>query len=181
MCSSDLWSIVADSTMLDRQLRFRAEMASSKTDIVTADIADIDLIDAKGDAIAFLATYTPQSISADTTFFWNTGLEFSEVDSLFNSIANPNLPNDKTLQRLFFNADWSGISAQLSAAKETDNVDNDETRPEIETKHNQLLLNYSLTELPQPSSFFDVVGLPSFSLQWGNTTQIGRASCRERV
>ncbi|VAW55049.1 hypothetical protein MNBD_GAMMA05-223 [hydrothermal vent metagenome] len=167
----ETWSIVADSTMLDQQLRFRAEMASSKTDIVTADTADIDLIDAKGDAIAFLATYTPQSISADTTFFWNTGLEFSEVDSLFNSIANPNLPNDKTLQRLFFNADWSGISAQLSAAKETDNVDNDETRPEIETKHNQLLLNYSLTQLPQPGSFFDVTGLPSFSFQWSNTTQ----------
>ena len=167
----ETWSVVADSTMLDQQLRFRAEMASSKTDITTADTTDIDLLDAKGDAIAFLATYTPQSISADTTFFWNTGLELSEVDSQFNSIANPNLPNDKNLQRLFFNADWSGISAQLSTAKETDNVDSDETRPEIETKHNQLLLNYNLTEMPQPGSFFDVAGLPSFSLQWGNTTQ----------
>ncbi len=167
----ETWSLVADSTMLDQQLRFRAEMASSKTDLITADITDIDLIDAKGDAISFLATYTPQSISADTTFFWNTGFEFSEVDSQFNSIANPNLPNDKALQRLFFNADWSGISAQLSTAKETDNVDSDETRPEIETKHNQLLLNYSLTQMPPPDSFFDVMGLPLFSLQWGDTRQ----------
>lgn len=167
----ETWSVVADSTMLDQQLRFRAEMASSKTDIITSDTADIDLIDAKGDAIAFLATFTPQSISSDTTFFWNTGIEFREVDTQFNSIANPNLPNDKNLQRLFLNANWSGISAQLSTAKETDNVDNDETRPEIETKHNQLLLNYSLTEMPQPGSFFGVAGLPSFSLQWGNTTQ----------
>lgn len=167
----ETWSFVADSTMLDQQLRFRAEMASSNTDIITSDTADIDLIDAKGDAIAFLTTYTPQSISVDSTFFWNTGIELSEVDTQFNSIANPNLPNDKNLQRLFFNANWSGISTQLSAAKETDNVDSDETRPEIETKHNQLLLNYSLSEMPQPGSFFDIAGLPSLSLQLGNTTQ----------
>jgi hypothetical protein len=54
--NGETWSLVADSTLLEQQLRVRAEFASSTTDIITADTTDTDLINAQGDAIAFLAT-----------------------------------------------------------------------------------------------------------------------------
>jgi len=169
--NGNAFSLVADSTLLDQQLRLRAEVASSTIDIITANTTDTDIINGKGDAIAFLASYNPQPASEESTLFWNTGIEFSEVDTLFNSIANPNLPNDKTLNRLFFNVDWAGISTQLSTAKETDNVDKDTTKPQIETLLNQLVLNYTLTEEPEKDSLFDTIGTPSLSVQWANTSQ----------
>lgn len=165
------FSLLADSTLLDQQLRLRAEFASSSIDIITADITDTDIVNGKGDAMSFLASFNPQPISDDNQIYWNTGIEVSEVDSLFNSIANPNLPNDKTLNRIFLNLDWSGISTQLSSAKETDNVDEDASKPQIETRVNQLLLNYSLTEEPDENSLFYRIGTPSFSIQWSDTAQ----------
>lgn len=167
----ETWSVVADSSVLDKQLRFRAEMATSNSDIITTKSKDIGLIDARGNAVAFLATFTPQVNESNKSLIWSSGFEYSEVDTLFNSIANTKLPKDKKRQRLFLNADWSGLNAQISTAKETDNVNNDVTRPEILTKHNQFLLRYNLSHLLRQNNFFDVVGLPSLSFQWGKTIQ----------
>lgn len=169
--AGEAWSMVADSTLLDQQLRLRGEVAGTNVDRVTADTGDQDLIDQDGNAVSLTATYSPQPSSQDSSFFWNTGLEYSQIDTYFISLANPNLPADKELNRLFFNADWNGLSAQLSAARETDNVDNIDTLPRIETKLNQLALNYSLTEAPAEGSWLDTIGTPSLTLQFSDTTQ----------
>ena len=169
--SGDAWALVADSTILDEQLRIRGEIAGTTIDRVTADTADTDLINESADAISLSATYSPQSVDTDNTFFWNTGLEFSQIDTYFISLANPGLPADKELNRLFFNADWQGISAQLSAAKETDNVDDIVDQPRIETKLNQLALNYSLPEAPPEDSWLNTIGIPSLTVQLSNSQQ----------
>jgi hypothetical protein len=166
----DAMSLIADSTLLNQQLRLRGEVASSNIDFVTADTNDSDINDS-GDAVSLLATYTPQSSNENSQFFWNSGLEFSKVGSTFISLANPFLANDKKLNRLFFNADYKGISSQFSTASELDNIDNNGEQPQIETQLTQLTLNYSLTEQPKENSFFDNIGTPSFSLMWSNTNQ----------
>lgn len=169
--SGDAWSLVADSTILGQQLRVRGEVAGTTIDRVTADPGDVDLLNESADAYALSATWTPQQMDADSRFFWNAGLETSQIGTYFISLANPNLPSDKKLERVFFNADWNGVSAQLSTAKETDNVDDLADRPRIETLLNQLALNYSLAETPPPGSLFDTLGVPSVTLQYSDTSQ----------
>lgn len=165
------WSLLADSTLLDQQVRLRGEVAGTNVDSITADTGDQDLINKDGNGVSFSATYTPQPTSPDSRMFWNTGVEYSKIDTYFISLANPNLPSDKELNRVFVNADWSGLSAQLSAARETDNVDNIDTLPRIETKLSQLALNYSLTEAPAEGSWLHTIGTPSLTLQFSNSTQ----------
>jgi len=165
------WALSADSALYDQQLRLRAEYAGSLSDIITADISDTNIVDEKGSARSFLATYSPRVESENSKFFWNTGIEYTKVSTSFNSIANLSLPNDKDLRRLFINADWTGFSTSLLKAIETDNVDGDDTRPQIETHLDQVVLNYSLTDKPSQSSIFNTIGMPTFSLQWNQTTQ----------
>lgn len=161
----DAWSLVADTTLNSQQLRLRFEYAESVNDIITADLNDVDIIDGEGKAHSFLATYSPLAESENQTFFWNTGIESREVSTLFSSIANSNLPSDKSLIRLFFNANWSEVSAQFLSANETDNVDRDNNRAQFETDLKQLALTYSAMEKPAQGSLFDTLGRPTFSLQ----------------
>ncbi len=167
----DAWTLVADSRLYKQQLRVRFEYAESINDIVTANTSDIDIINGKGYAHSFLATYSPQSENKDSSFFWNTGLEISKVSTLFASIANPGLPNDKSLNRLFLNTNWTNISAQFLVAKETDNVDEDPTKPQIGTDLYQALLNYNLAEKPEKGTLFDSIGIPTLSFQLSSIDQ----------
>ena len=168
--SGDAWSLVADSSLFEQQLRLRGEIAGTTIDRVTIDPGDTDLLNETADAYSLSATYTPQQ-SGDSGLFWNVGVESSEIGTFFISLANPNLPADKKLDRVFVNADWNGLSAQLASAKETDNVDNLDDRPRVETRLNQLALNYSLTETPPPNTLFDTLGVPSLTLQYTDTDQ----------
>lgn len=167
----DSWGLVADSSLYDQQLRLRVEYAESINDVITDDVNDIDVTDAEGTAKSFLLTYSPLMKEVGSTFFWNTGLEYSEVSTLFNSLANPNLPSDKTLHRLFLNTNWSSVSAQFLTALETDNVDEDDARSQIETRLYQAALNYNPVVNPSPGSVFDYLGRPNFSLQFSKTAQ----------
>jgi hypothetical protein len=165
----DAMSLVADSTLLDRQLRLRGEVAASKVSIDYSDTTT-DIVDENNNAMSVLATWTPLSIPGQS-FFWNTGIEASQVDTFFASLANPGLPADKQINRLFFNTDWSGISAQLSTAVETDNVNNLPDRPVNETRVNQVLLNYAFNQPEDENNWISWLGMPSISLQWRGMTQ----------
>lgn len=164
----DAWSLIADSTILDQQVRIRGEVASTNINYTSTDL---NLNDKSASAYSFLATYSPLPSFENSTFYWNTGIETSEVETNFISLANPNLASDKTLNRFFLNADYKGISSQFSTASEWDNVDDDPSNPQIKTNLSQLTINYSLTEQPEENSLFDTIGIPSISLMWSNTSQ----------
>ncbi|MBI3186320.1 MAG: hypothetical protein HYZ31_00460, partial [Gammaproteobacteria bacterium] len=168
--TGDAMSLVADSTIMDRRLRVRGEVAASKVSIDYTDPLATDITDENNNAMSLLTTWTPFAVPGQT-FFWNTGIEASQVDTYFASLANPTLPSDKKLSRLFFNTDWSGISAQLSTAIETNNVNNNATLPVIETRVNQALLNYVFNRSPDENSWVNWLGIPSLSLQWRGMTQ----------
>ena len=167
----DAIGLVVDSTILQQQLRLRAEVASSIVDIITADPTDNDLIDEQDTAYSLLIQYSPQAPEDEGELLWSSGFEFNKINTYFSSLANPGLPSDKKLNRIFFNADWNGLSTQLSSAKETDNVNNLDSRPQIETRLNQLTVNYSLTDIPEQGSLFDNIGSPVFGLQLSNSNQ----------
>ena len=166
----DAMSLLADSTVIDRRLRVRGEVAAAKVSIDYTDPLAVDLVDESSNAMSLLTTWTPTAVSGQT-LFWNTGLEASKVDTFFASLANPSLPADKQLNRLFFNTDWSGISAQLSTAVETNNVDKLIERPVIETRVNQALLNYVFNQPIEETSWLNWVGTPSVTMQWRGMTQ----------
>jgi hypothetical protein len=166
----DAMSLVADSTILDRRLRVRGEVAASKVSIDYTATSAIDIADENDNAVALLTTWTPYATPGQT-FFWNTGIEASQVDTYFASIANPGLPPDKKLQRLFVNTDWAGISAQLSTAVETDNVNKLDTDPVNETRVNQALLNYAFNQAIEENSWMSWIGMPSITVQWRGSSQ----------
>ena len=166
----DAMSLLADSTVVDRRLRVRGEVAASKVSIDYIDPLATDLRDENNQAMSLLTTWTPLAVPGQT-FFWNTGVEASQVDTFFASLANPTLPADKKLSRLFFNTDWSGISAQLSTAIETNNVNHLDDRPVIETRVNQALLNYAFYSPPDENSWINWLGMPSLSVQWRGMAQ----------
>ena len=166
----DAMSLLADSTVVDRRLRVRGEVAASKVSIDYIDPLATDLRDENNQAVSLLTTWTPLAVPGQT-FFWNTGVEASQVDTFFASLANPTLPSDKKLSRLFFNTDWSGISAQLSTAIETNNVNHLDDRPVIETRVYQALLNYAFYSSPDENSWINWLGMPSLSVQWRGMAQ----------
>lgn len=168
--TGDAMGLVADSTVLDRRLRVRGEVAASKVSIDYTDPLAVDLTDETNNAMSLLTTWTPYAVPGQT-FFWNTGIEASQVETFFASLANPTLPADKKLGRLFFNTDWSGISAQLSTAVETNNVNNLEDRPVIETRVDQVLLNYVFNQPAEDNGWINWLGMPSLTLQWRGMTQ----------
>ena len=168
--TGDAMGLVADSTVLDRRLRVRGEVAASKVSIDYTDTLAVDITDKNNNAMSLMTTWTPFAVPGQT-FFWNTGIEASQVDTFFASLANPTLPADKQLSRLFFNTDWFGISAQLSTAVETSNVNNLDDRPVIETRVNQVLLNYAFNQSPDENSWINWLGMPSLTLQWRGLTQ----------
>lgn len=160
----ETWGLVADSTLNNQQLRLRAEYAESVSDVITDNVNDD-----KGTATSFLVTYRPQMKDARSSFFWDTGVEHSEVSTLFSSLANPKLPGDKNLNRIFLNTNWTNVNAQLLTAKETNNVDDDYAKPQIETLLYQAILNYSPIASPERGSIFYIFGRPSFSLKFNKT------------
>ncbi len=157
---SAAWALVADSTLLDQQLRLRGEFAGANVYIITADPGDEDIVNEDGGAVALSLNWNPL-VEGDSQFYWNTGVEYRRVDTFFFSMGNPGLPPDKQLMRLYFNADWNGVSSQLSTARETDNVDGLDDRPTIETTLSQLAVNYAFNEAPEPGGWIDWLGIPS--------------------
>ncbi|MFT5111398.1 MAG: hypothetical protein ACI8P9_000718 [Parasphingorhabdus sp.] len=94
------------------------------------------------------------------------GYEQKEIDLFFRSLANPSLPFDRYLQRLFMVFQRGGFAIQLQIAREQDNVNNEQNLPTLNNDLANLVLSYTPTLSGENQ---DVVakrwfGQPSFSL-----------------
>jgi hypothetical protein len=144
---NDAAALAVDSLIFDQRLRLRGEYARSDTDF---DGAGTLVGDRSDKARSLLAQYQhPQRELRGAVFGWNIGAEHSEVGPWFYSLANPALPADKRLDRVFSGLTWRGLSLNAQAARETDNVDDEPLLPRLRTDY--LTLGGTYTPFRQPA------------------------------
>lgn len=141
----DGYSLALASTVLDRRLELRLEHAQTRYDF---DGGRGDFDRTEDDAESFLGLFHVWRGRqlGERQANWNIGFERKEIGLFFRSLANPSLPFDRKLERLFSVFSVGGLSMQLQVARETDNVREDDTLP---TLHNELA-SFQVSWSPYP-------------------------------
>ncbi len=161
----DAWTGIADSLLFGEQVRLRGEYAISRFDF-----------DGRGGlpretahAWHLLASYSPAA-RPGRPYNWTLGVENRRVGTFFHSLANPTLPVDRDMYRIFGNIQWQTLSAQGYAARETDNVDDDPAFATILARIYGLDLSY-VPQVPREESghVANWLGEQEYTLQLNST------------
>ncbi len=161
--------IVADSNLFERRLRLRGEFASSEFDLDgrgrDADLngtIDSNLPAERDNAYAGLLTYTPwhNLVVGDLPLVWNMGVEKKRLGTYFKSPANPGGAADRDALLAFTGVSWAGAGVQLSAGRETDNVNDLALLPRTESIQKAASLFYSPLLQPKPGTNAGIIELP---------------------
>ncbi|MGF1632077.1 MAG: hypothetical protein ACFCUT_21580 [Kiloniellaceae bacterium] len=117
------WSVAADTLWFDEALRLRGEYAQSEFDF---DGKDTGFDAEAASAYALLAALEPlRGATLDgSTFTWSIGVQREEVDTFFQSLANPTLQPDRETTSIFTDFFWDEFAAQFRVDHQTSNVDN---------------------------------------------------------
>ncbi|MPZ10187.1 MAG: hypothetical protein GEU89_08230 [Kiloniellaceae bacterium] len=116
------WSLAADTLWFDEALRLRGEYAQSEFDFDGKD----EGFDAEtASAYAVLASLEPlRGATLDgNTFTWTVGVQREQVDTFFQSLANPTLQPDRETTSVFTDFFWDEFAAQLRVDHRLSNVD----------------------------------------------------------
>lgn len=150
-------SLVADSLLAGEKVRLRGEYAGSDFDF---DGAADGFASEKDNAWDILAIYSPLKTEDGpvAAINWDVGAEVQQVGLYYRSLANPTLPADRELQRLFTTLQWGGLSLQAQAGTEQDNVADDPALPTLHNRIGNLAVSYS------PAVQTDAQGVPV--LRW---------------
>jgi hypothetical protein len=138
-------SLALESHLANRRLRLRAEHAETRYDL---DGRGSDFERDEDDAQSFLGLFHIWRGKAvgDRQANWNVGYEQKEIGLFFRSLANPSLPFDRSLKRVFSVMQVGGLSMQLQLAREQDNVRNDPILPTLSNE----LATFALAWSPIP-------------------------------
>lgn len=167
--SNEATGVLAESLLLDRRLRLRGEAASSRTDFD----GDGTLEPTDDRAHSLLVVYAPQQ-PADLgghPATWNVGVEHRRIGTYFSSLGNPSLPSDRQGVRAFGDLLWNGFSANLSAGRETDNVDGIDGVPTVATRQLSLRAGYAPQPDPEGPAGWRLFAQPNYSLSLAETRQ----------
>lgn len=116
------WSVSADTLWFDQALRLRGEYAQSEFDF---DGKDEGFGPEDASAYGLLASLEPlrgATLEGDT-FTWTVGVQREEVDTFFQSLANPSLQSDRETTSVFTDFYWDEFAAQLRVDHQLNNVD----------------------------------------------------------
>ncbi|HEY9548176.1 MAG TPA: hypothetical protein VIR45_01630 [Kiloniellaceae bacterium] len=116
------WSVAADTLWFDEALRLRGEYAQAKFDF---DGKDEGFGPESASAYGLLASVEPlRGATLDgNTFTWTVGVQREEVDTFFQSLANPSLQPDRETTSLFTDFYWDEFAAQVRIDHQLNNVD----------------------------------------------------------
>jgi len=165
----DAWSLIADSSIVNRRLRLRVEYAATRFDFDGEDTG----FDAERDhAYSLLSVYThPERTFREKPLNWSIGLEHQNVGTLFHSLANSGFPNDKRSTSAFAQIGWSALNINSVLGRETDNVEDDPLLPTIQTDQVTVSTTYSpFQETPQGGGW-NPFEQPSYQLSLSQTKQ----------
>src|SRR3546814_7815685 len=116
------WSWAANTLWFDEALRLRGEYAQAKFDF---DGKDEGFGPESASAYGLLASVEPlRGATLDgNTFTWTVGVQREEVDTFFQSLANPSLQPDRETTSLFTDFYWDEFAAQVRIDHQLNNVD----------------------------------------------------------
>jgi len=117
------WSIAADTLWFDEALRVRGEYAWSAYDF---DGKDEGFDAENAEAYSVLASLEPlRGATLDgSTFTWTLGVQRDQIDTFFQSLANPYLETDRETTSFFTDFYWDEFALQLRVDHQVNNVDN---------------------------------------------------------
>ena len=118
----DGWSVAADTLWFDEALRLRGEYAQASFDFDGKN----EGFDAEtAEAYSVLASLEPlRGATLDgSTFTWTIGAQREQVDTFFQSLANPYLEADRETTSVYTDFFWDEFSAQLRVDHQLNNVD----------------------------------------------------------
>ncbi|MDH5191521.1 MAG: hypothetical protein OEW89_09765 [Gammaproteobacteria bacterium] len=123
----DAVALIADSTIFDRTLRLRAEVAETSYDF---DGKNTGYASKDDGAYSLLVHYTPQS---DSEYSWDAGIKYQMVSPWFHSPGFSDLVSDQEETQVFANFSSGEWSLNTILSRKYDNVDDDVTLPEIKS------------------------------------------------
>jgi hypothetical protein len=116
------WSVAADTLWFDQSLRLRGEYAQSEFDFDGKDEGFAPESASAYDLLASLEPLRGATLEGDT-FSWTLGVQREQVDTFFQSLANPSLQADRETTSVFTDFYWDEFAAQLRVDHQLSNVD----------------------------------------------------------
>ncbi len=156
-------NFVIDSSFFTKQLRVRLEGAQTQYDF-DGRAFGFDAI--KDNAYSALIMLNPSPNPNNTSpWLWSLGAEYISVGTFFRSIANPTLPGDLSMQRIFGQLSKSQFVLDASYAKEENNLDDNINLPTIESNEWRLSSYYTFsTPTAENQTWRTWLGTPMLSL-----------------
>jgi len=165
LSSGDGLSLIAESHLFDERFKLRIETAATVYDF-DADATEFE--SEQDNAHSLLTSFTPWRTGeeADIAGAWEIGAEIQQVEQFFHSLANPTLPTDRTLTRLYSSFNLGGLSVQAQVANEEDNVADDAALPVLQNDISELAVSYTppLEYDDEDNPDINWYGHPSFSI-----------------
>lgn len=173
----DGWSVAADSLWFDESLRLRGEFAESHFDF---DGKNVGFSKETANAYSFLASFEPlRGATLDGSIFnWTVGFQREQIDTFFQSLANPSLQADREINSAFTNFLWDEFSADLRFDYMYSNVDDYDFLPTDRTIDVNFNGTYSPFVEPNEDGSLPWYGQPFFSVN-ARVTDINRTDLSE--
>jgi hypothetical protein len=138
----EAWSVAARGLAGQGRLRLEGEYAETRFDFDGRGMGSGKEDD---DAYSLLAEFSPRFGSGDapSPFLWTVGASHEKVGTLFRSLGNTLLPNDKRLTRAYTGMSAGGWALDAAIARDEDNVDDLAALPQVESDFFDLHTSYS--------------------------------------
>ncbi|MBU2886675.1 hypothetical protein KO507_12955 [Gilvimarinus agarilyticus] len=156
---ADGWGLTLDNYWFERQLRMRLEGAGS-------DSKQGQNQDQSDDAYSALVVINPTL----TNLQWQLGVEAKEIGANYYSLANPYLPTDRNLSRLFTSLSGGKWNATASAGREITSLDQRPERSTTAQQLQQINVSYSDYNTAEAGSIKSWIGNPSYTLSLQQST-----------
>lgn len=159
----DGWSVAADTLWFDESLRIRGELAEATFDF---DGKDEGFAAETANAYSVLASLEPfrGATLGDSIVNWTFGVQRDEVDTFFQSLANPSLQADRETTTFFTDFFWDEFAAQLRVDHQLNNVDDLDFLPTDRTINVYFNGNYTPFVEPLEDGSLPWYGQPFFGL-----------------
>ena len=143
----DGWSVAVDSLWFEERVRLRGEFAEATFDFDGKD----EGFDAEtANAYSFLASVEPlRGTTLDGGILnWTVGVQREQIDTFFQSLANPGIRPDRETTSIFTDFFWDEFAANLQVDHEYSNVDDFDFLPTDRTI--RVYFNGSYTPFVEP-------------------------------
>lgn len=132
-------SLGIESRLAADRLRLLGEVAETDfSSDATAEAGDGE----KENAGRILAEVVPWRDDARQRFL-SLGVEYQRVDERFHSLANPTLPGDREMRRIYSDIVAGPLTLRAQYARENDNIDDEPGLSTNENRVRELLLSYT--------------------------------------